>query len=294
MSISGPILVFLANGVQGSAVVRAARQRGHVARALMRARPDHATDRDAVIADLDDPASLRVAAHGCAHAVLQIPAGAQPRMMAQAQAALDALLAAGTRSLVLKLGSASRPAPCPNASFVANAAIEALFRHAGIPFAVVRPTMYLDNLLKPSARTDIIDRALVSPPIARDQRIAWTCVDDAAHAAILLLEQGRHGGDHLVCGPQAFTGDELAEQLSIGLARQIAFRAEPVALFEHDVAMAMGADMAARIAARFRYFAEHRDDADRMLGASPTPLRLPGFHPISIAEWARRHRSLFR
>lgn len=30
MPVSGPILVFLANGTQGSAVVRVARERGHV------------------------------------------------------------------------------------------------------------------------------------------------------------------------------------------------------------------------------------------------------------------------
>lgn len=212
MPVSGPILVFLANGTQGSAVMRAARQRGHVVRPLIRTRSND-SPADAVDADLDDPASLIAAARGCAHAVLQVPTAAEAVMVRRTESALGALCHAGVRSIVLKLASASRSAPCEEPSFVANAAIEALVRRAGIPFAIVRPTMYLDNMLKPSARADIIERGVFSPPIARDQRIAWTSVDDCALGAVRLLEQDCYGGDHLICGPESVTGDELAAPL---------------------------------------------------------------------------------
>lgn len=209
MPVSGPILVFLVNGTQGNAVARIARDRGHVARGLIRTRSGENLV-NAVIGDLDDPASLAAAAKGRAHAVLQVPIGEQPVMVRQVGNALDALCRADVRSIVLKLASASRPAPCTEPSFVANAAIEEMVRRSGFPCAIVRPTMYLDNLLKPSARADVAERGVFSLPIASDQRIAWTNADDCALAAIMLLEQDRYGGDHLISGPESVTGDELA------------------------------------------------------------------------------------
>ncbi|MHA6724139.1 SDR family oxidoreductase [Sphingomonas sp. RS2018] len=294
MPVSGPILVFLANGDQGSAVVRAARLRGHVVRALIRTPPRGAPPAsDVAIGDLDDPASLRAAAQGCAHAVVQVPTAAESVMVRQIGHALDTLRHAGVGSLVLKLASASRARPCSEPSFVANAAVEALVGRAGIPFAIVRPTMYLDNLLKPSARADIAERGLFSPPISVGQRIAWTCVDDCALAAVMLLEQDRFGGDHRIAGPESVTGDELAARLTIGLGKTIAYRAEPLDVFERDVDAAMGPGMGARIASKFRYFRDHPDDADRILAGVQEPGSLPGFVPTSIATWARQRRDAF-
>lgn len=293
MPISGPILVFLANGTQGGAVVRAAKRRGHDARALIRTRSDDGSA-DAVVGDLDDPASLVAAAQGCAHAVLQVPTDEQSVMVRQVRHALDALRHAGVRSIVLKLASASRPAPCAEPSFVANAAIEALVRGSGIPFAIVRPTMYLDNLLKPSTRADMAERGAFCPPIARGQRIAWTSADDCALAAIMLLEQDFYGGDHLVSGPESVTGEELASRLSAGLGKSITYHAEPLAVFERDVDAALGPGMGRRIASKFRYFRDYPDDADHILAAVQEPGVLPGFTPTSIEAWARQRCRLFQ
>lgn len=292
MPVSGPILVFLANGTQGSAVMRAARQRGHVVRPLICTRSND-SPADAVDADLDDPASLNAAARGCAHAVLQVPTTAEAVMVRRTESALGALCHAGVRSIVLKLASASRSAPCEEPSFVANAAIEALVRRAGIPFAIVRPTMYLDNMLKPSARADIIERGVFSPPIARDQRIAWTSVDDCALGAVRLLEQDCYGGDHLICGPESVTGDELAARLSVGFGKPIFYHAEPLEIFERDLGAAMGSGPGQRIVSKFRYWREHPEDADRILGAFQKPALLPDFHPNTIEAWARERRHPF-
>jgi uncharacterized protein YbjT (DUF2867 family) len=248
---------------------------------------------DVVEGDLDDPASLIAAARGCAHAVLQVPIGSEATMVRHCRNALFGLREAGVRSIVLKLTSASRPAPCAEPSFSANAAMEALVRDENIPFAIVRPTMYLDNLLKPSARADIARRGLFSAPIARRQRIAWTSVDDCARAAILLLEQERHGGDHLIAGPESVTGDRLAARLSAGLGRSITYRAQSVDAFEREVEEAMGPGTGRRVASKFRYFRDHPDDADRILATPFEPGSLPGFVPTTIEGWARERRDLF-
>ena len=223
------VLVHLAAGVQGGAVVRPALARGFPVRALVRDRgraPAFPVGVEVVEADLDDRTSLSAAGTGASFAVLQIPTGPAETMAIRAQNAADAWAVAGRRPLVLKLASASRPASCEEPSFVANARVEEVLRQGGLRFASVRPTMYLDNLLKPSARAEIVADGIFAPPISTTQRIAWTSADDCARAAIMLLERGAVG-DHRIAGAQSLDGDELAAQIAAGLHRPVVYRAQP-------------------------------------------------------------------
>jgi uncharacterized protein YbjT (DUF2867 family) len=291
------VLVYLAAGVQGSAAVRAALARGLAVRALVRERaraPLFPADRvEFAEGDLDDLASLQAASAGVTHAVLQIPTGPVEAMAAQARNAASASITAGLRSVVLRLASASRSAPCAEPSFVGNAQVEDALRQAGLVFASVRPTMYLDNLLKPSVRSEIVDSGIFAPPLADAQRIAWTCVDDCARAAIDLLVQGATG-DHRIAGPESLSGDELAARISVGLGRRIAYRAQPVDAFEREVDAAIGEGMGRRVASKFRYFASHPDEANSILARPFEPhAGLAGFEPTDVATWVRRHRHAF-
>ncbi|WP_349957112.1 NmrA family NAD(P)-binding protein [Rhizobium sp. ZPR3] len=295
---SKPILVYLAAGVQGSAVVHAALRRGFKVRALVRDRGRAAAvlppGVELAEGDLRDAASLLAASAGVAHAVLQIPIGSQADMRIQTENAVSASLASGMNSVVLKLASASRPAPCEEPSFVANAMIEDVVRASGLPFAIVRPTMYLDNLLKPSARKDIVGYGIFAPPIAEAQRIAWTSVDDCARAAVTLLERGISSGDHRIAGPESVDGNQLVTRIDAGLGRRIAYRQQPLDEFERDVDAAMGPGTGRRVASKFRYFASHPEDADAMLATPFEPQAgLEDFQPTGIEEWARQHRAQF-
>ncbi|GGD96020.1 hypothetical protein GCM10011390_13470 [Aureimonas endophytica] len=292
------LLVIPAAGVQGGAVVRAALRRGRKVRALVRdparAAPLAALGAELARGDLLDPASLRAASLGIRHVVLQVLTGPVEAMRAMAANALDAFAAAGVAGLVLKLASASRTAPCAEPSLVANAMVEAMVRAAGLPAATVRPTLYLDNLLKDSARRDIVENGLFAPPIAADQRIAWTSAEDCAEAALVLLERGAFGGDHRIAGPAGVTGPELAARLSVGLGRRVHYRAQPVEDFEREVAAAMGPALAAAVASKFRFFAALPEEAEAILAApfAPQP-GLEDFRPTAIADWTFAHRADF-
>lgn len=287
------ILVTLANGVQGAAVVRAAIRRGHPVRALVRkasAITAMAPGAQAVLGDLDAPDSLEVACTGVGHVVLQVPTSSAPTMVRQAGQVLDAARAAGARSVILKLASASRAEPCPERSFVANAAVEDVVRASGLPFAIVRPTMYLDNLLKPSARAEIVHDGVFAPPIRAAQPIAWTCADDCAEASVLLLERGQLGGDHRIAGAESVDGNTLAARLSVGLGRTIRYHAQSINDFERDVDAAMGSGMGRMVAAKFRYFRDHPAEAAAILARPYEPTTpLNDFIPTSIEDWARAH-----
>ena len=188
---------------------------------------------------------------------------------------------------------AGRPAPCAEPSFVGNARVEDGLRQAGLRFACVRPTMYLDNLLKPSAGAEIMRDGVFAPPIAVEQRIAWTSADDCARAAILLLERGA-SGDHRIAGKQSLDGNALAKEIAAGLGRPVAYRAQPIEDFEREVDAALGAGMGRRIASKFRYFAKHPKDAANILARPFAPsAELTGFEPTDVQTWVRDHRRDF-
>lgn len=293
-----PLLVYLAGGVQGGAVVQAALKRGLSVRALVRnpaltpglSRPDV----ERVRADLSDPVSLLEASKGARFAVIQIPTGPLDVMKAQAANALNAARACDIEGLILRLASASRPAPCEEPSFVANRMIEGLASASGLPFAVVRPTLYLENLLKPSALADILDAGVFSPPIAATQAIAWTSVQDCANAALTLLENGAFGGDHRIAGPESLAGPVFAARLSRAMGRSIRYQAQPIDSFEREIDDAMGPGVGRKISSKFRYFSAYPEEARTILADpyAPDPA-LSGFEPMTIEDWANANRAAF-
>lgn len=293
--LSGPLLVYLGNGVQGAAVVRAARRHGLAVRALVREGAAtaalQALGAEVVAADLDDPAAVHAASRGVAHAVLQLPAGPGETTLARARHALAAARAARLTSFVLKLSSAPLPAPCPEPSLRTNADLAALARDAGLPCAILWPTLYLDNLLKPSARTEIVAHGVFAPPIAAAQRIAWTSADACAEAALALLRYGTDGDCYRIAGTESLTGPELVQRLTAGLGRPVCYRAQPLDVFEREVDAALGAGHGRVVASKFRFFAEFPQQADALLAA---PLQAqPGletFRPGSIDAWIAAHR----
>ncbi|WP_204243632.1 NmrA family NAD(P)-binding protein [Xanthomonas sp. NCPPB 1128] len=298
--LSGPLLVSLGNGVQGGAVVRAARRHGLAVRALVRVGAPtaalHALGAEVVETDLDDATAVHAASRGVAHAVLQFPAGPGETTLARARLALEAARAARLHSLVLKLSSAPLPAPCPEPSLRSNAALAALAlaRGAGLPCAVLWPTLYLDNLLKPSARTEIVAHGVFAPPIAATQRIAWTSADACAEAALALLRHGAHGGSYRIAGTESLTGAELVQRLSAGLGRPVCYRAQSLDAFEREVDAALGAGHGRVVASKFRFFAEYPQQADALL-AEPLQAQpgLEDFQPGSIDDWIVAHRQAF-
>lgn len=291
------VLVFLAAGVQGSAVVRAALARGFSVRALVRDRSRipgiPLPDVEWIEADLDNVDAMRAASAGIRHAVLQVPTGPADAMVKHARNAAVALCNAELHSMVLKLASASRPVPCTEPSFVGNSRVEGVLRDAGLAFATVRPTMYLDNLLKPSALREIIQDGVFAPPIPASQRIAWTSADDCARAAITLLERGVTG-DFRIAGMQSMDGAELAASIQAGLGLPVRYRAQPIEAFERDVDSVMGVGMGARIGSKFRYFASYPEEADAILAQPFKPYpELQGFEPLLVQRWVRMNRQSF-
>ena len=298
MSGEKKVLVYLANGVQGGAVVRQALKRGHHVRALVRdpEKSDGLWDIGARLfaGDLEDRASLDKAHQGIDAVVLQMPSGAPSRIAALMDNAIAAIKAAGVRGIVVKMASANPTTRTDEPGFAVNQIIEDKMRGSGLPFSIIRPTMYLDNLLRLETRAEIAGKGRLVLPIPPSQQIAWTSADDAARASVALLDNEAFGCDCLISGPEAVDGEGLACAFSQALKRDIKFQSMALDALERQVDSAMGAGIGKRVSAKLRFFEAHPDEAERMLSPPFQPCSaLSGFVPTAIPAWAADHRSSF-
>lgn len=147
-----PILVTGATGTQGGAVVRALVAAGLPAAALVR---DPAAPRARELAglgvelrrgDLTDPASLLAPFTGVAavYAVTTPFAGGAAAEVAQGVAIVDAATDADVPWLILASVAAADRAPVPH--FASKARIEEHLRGAGLPWTVVAPSYFYENV----------------------------------------------------------------------------------------------------------------------------------------------------
>lgn len=293
------VLVYLANGVQGGAVARMAAARGYLVRALVRD-----VDRSACLAqagmeiaraDFDDVDALRAAHANVDYVIMQLPLAEPTRMERWVSQALAAIKPSSVRGLIVKMASA-RPldAFAAEPSFMANRVVEYLVRESRVSASFVRPTMYLDNLLKPQVLADIRAQARIELPIAADQRVAWTSVDDAARAALQLLDARAFGQDHLVAGAAAVTGAELASTFSQVLDREFDFASLDLNAFEREIDARMGAGQGRRVVSKFRYFEAHPAEARHMLARTFEPRDgLRNFEPTPLRGWIEANAARF-
>jgi NAD(P)H dehydrogenase (quinone) len=294
------ILVYLANGVQGGAVVRQAVSRGHAVRALVRDPGKSGGLKklgvEVMTGDLQSGAGLHEAHQGIDYVVLQMPLGVPSQMGPLIDNAIDAIKMSRVKGVVVKVGSGKPAIQTDVPAFVLNQIIEEKMRDSTIPFSIVRPTMYLDNFLRPDTREGIRSNGVILYSLPARQKIAWTSADDAAKAALTLLENEIFGGgEYIVSGVNAVDGDSLAAAFSKALKRDVRFQSLPLGPSEHCVDLVSGAAMGRRLAmATLQFIEANPDEASKFLSRpfSPSP-QLRDFLPASIETWVTEHSSLF-
>lgn len=291
-----PVLVYGAAGARGSAVAHGLLDRGRKVRVLDHLpHPGGAPVLDGVAkhgaevvrGDLDDPASLAAASRGTGCVFLHPPLVGRPdRILAQMDAALRAASGAGVQRVVLATNSALPAEPCGVPAVEVNRGIEALLSGADVRGVVLRPTLYLGNLLAPWSRPRILERGELAYPLPETASVSWLAPEDAAQAAVLALTADLPDGLLVpLGGPRAIPGAELAAEIAAAAGREVHYLPVSPEDFGAILAPFLGDAAAASIAELYTYLS---GPGTHVLRAATQPAHdTLGLNTRDVGNWAK-------
>jgi NAD(P)H dehydrogenase (quinone) len=102
--------------------------------------------------------------------------------------------------------------------------IEAAIAASGADYVVIRPVVFMDNMLRVWSKPSIINSSIFAYPAAPTLRISWICLEDVSAYMVEALKRPELRAEKLlVGGPEALVGDQVAEGLSLAAGRPIRF-----------------------------------------------------------------------
>jgi uncharacterized protein YbjT (DUF2867 family) len=235
MSNSLSVLVTGATGKQGNPVARVLLEKGHRVRALTR-KPDSAAAQELkrlgaelATGNFDDRATLERAARGVdAVFAMATPyeAGTDVEIR-QGITLADAVKAAGVKHLVYSsVGSADRKTGIPH--FDSKYKIEEHIKGLGVPYSIIGPVFFMDNLISPWWLPGLQQGKFVIA-LPRSRKLQQIAVTDIGEFAVLVLEHRQQFlGKRLDIASDDVSPAEVAEILSRVTGHKIESVEQPI------------------------------------------------------------------
>lgn len=281
------VLVYGATGAQGGPVARRLVEAGHRIRVLTR-NSDHAellraAGAEIAVGELGDPASLEAASKGADKVFFHVPLGFDIDVgIAYGRNAIDAAVSARIELFVY---DTSFPVPSEPTDIVVTEIrreVQAYLQSSGIPHIIIQPTFYIENYSGPfTTPEDIVQQGVLRyPPVPyRDARISWISLEDVGALAVEALGRPELAGSVFnVGGPEALTGNEIAERFAAILERPINYTPFSLDHYEQMVNTFLGEPIGSHLARQLRYYAENlhllnvSDDMQTVLRKLPVHL----------------------
>lgn len=223
------VLVIGATGQIGRALVERLQQDGVPVRAYVRNRKRAAATLGDQVelakGDLNDAPALAAAMQGVTKLFLN--SAASPDMIALQGNAIDVAKRAGVGHIVaISTIGAAEDAPTHIGRW--HAAIDAQLAASGIPYTILQPQLFVQNLLG-SAGSVAESGELVAP--MGNGRVALVDVRDVADVAAVILENDGYGVNEVwtVTGPEAVGWADIASKMSDRFGRKVTYLdADPV------------------------------------------------------------------
>ncbi len=103
--------------------------------------------------------------------------------------------------------------------------IEKAVADSGAAYVVVRPVVFMDNMIRVWSKPSIVNNGVFAYPAAPTLKINWICLEDvSAYMAVALGRDELTAAKVLVGGPETLVGAEVAERLSAAAGRTIRFQ----------------------------------------------------------------------
>jgi len=279
------ILVTGVGGKTGQAVLKAVSAKGQATRALVHREKQVALARelgseDVVVADLLDHAEMSAAMAGV-RTVYLISPNMHPEETRIGEVAIAAARNVGVERIVYH--SVLHPQTKEMPHHWQKLAVEERLLESGLPFTILQPAAYMQNLLP--YWDEIVEEGIYRVPYGERAALSLVDLEDvAAVAAEILASSGHNGATYELAGPQALSPGQIAEVLSTQLRSEI--RSEAVALNDWAVearGQGLGGYPLDSLSKMFGYYDRHG-----LIGNSRVLECLLGRPPTSFRQFVDR------
>ncbi|UUZ80412.1 NmrA family NAD(P)-binding protein [Paenibacillus sp. P26] len=242
MATKEKVLVYGAGGVQGGAVARKLLEEGYTVHTVVRSSDKAAQLQEqgitAFVGDLTDASDLMSAHEGVSKVFLLLPVDYDPERNRQfIRNTVDAAKYANVKLLVFNTSGFVPDDVTGVNAFDIKSELVAYVKQSGIPSIILQPIFYMENFLIPG----VVDDQMLAYPVPADRAIAWISMEDAAAYGVYALSHPELAGQTLpIVGPEALTGNQLAEQFSAALNREIHFYSLPTEVFQEALTPVLG------------------------------------------------------
>jgi uncharacterized protein YbjT (DUF2867 family) len=279
------ILVTAAAGKTGRAVLRALAGRGEPVRALTH-RPDQARSlqalgiQETLVGDLLHRADMQRAVDGV-RAIYHMAPNVSPDEVLMGEIVIAAARSAGVGRLVLH--SVLHPHIEAMPHHWLKARVEELLFASGLPFTILQPTVYMQNVA--AAWDEIVRQGRYPVPYSPETRLSLVDLEDVGQAAAqVLTEAGHLGATVELVGTPGLSPREIVEVLTSELRRPVVAEVVPLEAWERKArASGLGEYQVSALVRMFSYYEAHG------LTGNPQALRgVLGREPTSFTTFVQR------
>ncbi len=293
------VLVYGGTGSQSAGVVWSLLEKGHTPYVLTR-NPQKAAamvqaGAQTVVGDMADTALLRQASEGMDAVSLMVPAFLDNPMNGPQyfRNAVDAARDAGVPLIVFNTsgGLPTRRIGIPMLDMRLD--LVEYLKASGVPYIVIAPTGYLENMLGPWTRPGIAEQDELAYPNPAETRVGWIASADVGKLMVAALEHPELADAVIaVSGVENLSGPELAEQVGRGLGRPISYREMPLEEFGAYFDRMFGPGAGEGAQAGYRLQRENPDLMVMWTDMGPVLEQL-SVTMTSVEEWARQMAPAF-
>lgn len=216
------ILVTGAGGKTGKAIIQALAKKGGATRAFIYSPQNEepilaAGASEVVIGNMLDPADFRKVASGV-DAIYHICPNVHPK---EVEIGVNAIQAAQSNDVGHFIyHSVLHPQIEAMPHHWLKLRVEELIFESGLPFTILQPTAYMQNILGQTESISVNGEFVV--PYSVETRISLVDLGDVAEAASMVIgNQDHFGATYELCGPGFFSQIEIAGMLEENLGRQV-------------------------------------------------------------------------
>lgn len=285
------LLVFGATGTQGHPVVEAALEAGLAVRAATRDL-DEAEEKlpgrvELVRADLLEAEDVREAAAGVNAIFFHLPAMPDEPEAGQAvDHVLAAASAEGVGRVVFTTGGYCGDQMPPGQFVDGLRRLSDRILSSDVPTVVLRPTLYLANLVWPHVIRELRDHGrLIYPPLDAGQRLNWTSTEDQGRIAVACLSADVANEVIDIASPEAVTGPELCRLLAEVYRREVHYAPQSIDAFADSMSHYAGSAHVGRLLAGL-YEGYASLDEGPLVDTDALEQRL-GVQLMPVSRWVR-------